>query len=100
MRRLEHVQRGRLLRFFFNGQEIEAYEGETVAAALLAEGQTTLRHTPRRGEPRGLFCGMGVCFDCLMYIDGRPNQQACLTPVSDGMRVEIQYGDGNWDREP
>jgi predicted molibdopterin-dependent oxidoreductase YjgC len=100
LRRLDDVQRGRLLRFFFNGQEVEAFEGETVAAALLVRGQTTLRSTSRLAEPRGLFCGMGVCFDCLMCIDGRPNQQACLTAVSEGMRVEIQHGDGSWDQKP
>ena len=92
LRRMENVHRGRYLQFFFNGQKVDAFEGETVAAALLAEGHAILRRTPRLGEPRGVFCGMGGCFDCLMSIDGRPNQRACLTPVSDGMRVEIQYG--------
>ena len=88
------------MRFFFNGRQVEAYEGETVAAALLASGQRMLRRTARRGEPRGLFCGMGICFDCLMHIDGRPNRQACLTPVTEGMHVKIQDGDGIWDQEP
>ncbi len=93
MRRLEGVQRDQRLKFFLNGQELYAYQGESVAAALLAEGQTVLRYTPRHGEPRGLFCGMGVCFDCVMTIDGRPNQQACLTLVNEGMRIEIQHKD-------
>jgi predicted molibdopterin-dependent oxidoreductase YjgC len=87
---MNDVRRGRPLRFSVNGQEVEAYEGETVAAALLAADQVVLRRTVRRDEPRGFFCGMGVCFDCLVSIDGRPNQQACLTPVIDGMQVELQ----------
>jgi predicted molibdopterin-dependent oxidoreductase YjgC len=89
LRRIQNTHRGRQLKFFFNGQAIEAFEGETVAAALLAAGRTMLRRTPRYGMPRGLFCGMGACFDCVMSIDGRSNQRACLTPVIDGMRVEI-----------
>ncbi len=90
------TQRGRTISFTFDGQKMEAYEGETVAAALLASGCRSLRHTSRRGEPRGMFCGMGACFDCLMQIDGRPNVQACITPVRHGMCVETQQGNGMW----
>ena len=97
MRDAENIRRGRPLRFTFDGRDLEAFEGETVAAALLAEGYRTLRRTSGRGAPRGLFCGMGVCFDCLVQIDGRPNRQACLTRLRDGMRVETQIGDGTWD---
>jgi succinate dehydrogenase/fumarate reductase-like Fe-S protein len=82
------------VRFFYNGQPTQAIEGQTVAAALLSMNQRILRKTPRRHEPRGLLCGMGVCFDCLMRIDDRPNQQACLTLIADGMRVETQAGNG------
>jgi len=92
----EGIRRGRRVEFTYDGQPIEAYEGETVAAALLAREQRTLRCTSRCGEPRGVFCGMGVCFDCLMRVDGRPNVQACLTPVRAGMRVETQQGNGTW----
>jgi aerobic-type carbon monoxide dehydrogenase small subunit (CoxS/CutS family) len=67
-----------------------------VAAALLAAGKRSLRVTPRRGEPRGLFCGMGVCFDCLVEVDGRPSVRACRTTVKAGMRVETQQGLGSW----
>ncbi|MEO2015051.1 MAG: (2Fe-2S)-binding protein [Fuerstiella sp.] len=96
MRRVNNAHRNRPVRIFFNDQEFQAYEGETVAAALLAAEQCVLRKTARRHEPRGLFCGMGVCFECLVCIDGQPNRQACLTPVADGMRVEIQVGNGYW----
>ena len=97
MARTEHNQGGQTVRFLLNNREVVACEGQTVAAALLATGESVLRRTPRRGEPRGLFCGMGVCFDCLMTINGRPNQQACLTDVAEGMRVDVQLGKGNWD---
>jgi predicted molibdopterin-dependent oxidoreductase YjgC len=100
MRRMDNPHRSRTVRFYFNAREFEAYEGETVAAALLATGQCVLRKTARRNQPRGLFCGMGVCFDCLVCIDGQPGRQACLTPVSDGMRVELQIGNGTWSADP
>ncbi|MEM1202996.1 MAG: (2Fe-2S)-binding protein [Acidobacteriota bacterium] len=102
MRNTENVHRGPALRFTFDGEAFEAFAGETVAAALLAEGRRTLRRTSRRRSPRGLFCGMGVCFDCLVQVDGRPNVQACLVPVREGMRVETQVGDGTWgaDADP
>jgi len=91
------TQRGGTISFTFDGRKMEAYEGETVAAALLASGRRSLRRTSRRGEPRGVFCGMGVCFDCLLQIDGRPNVQACVTPVRHGMLVETQQGNGTWE---
>jgi predicted molibdopterin-dependent oxidoreductase YjgC len=92
--------RGCVLHFTFDGQELAAYEGETVAAALLAAGRRAFRRTGRRGEPRGLFCGMGVCFDCLVHIDGRPNVRACQAPVAEGMRVQSQQGPGPWEELP
>ena len=73
----------------FEGEAVEALEGETVAAALTAAGLYDLRRT-REDKPRGIFCGMGVCFDCLVSIDGQPSQRACLTKVRDGMRVARQ----------
>ena len=82
------AQRGRILRFEVDGKPATAFAGETVAAALLASGHAVLRHTAKRGRPRGMFCGMGVCFDCAMVIDGRPNVRACVTPVREGMKVE------------
>ena len=75
-RRIEG-NRGTPVTFTFNGQLIKAFEGETIAAALLASGVRMLRETDRRGEPRGLFCNMGICFDCLVEIDGATNQRAC-----------------------
>lgn len=71
----------------FDGRPISALPGETVAAALSAAGELTLRYTAS-GSPRGLHCGMGACFDCLVTIDGRANQRACLAKIEAGMRVE------------
>ncbi|MBI2738549.1 MAG: FAD-dependent oxidoreductase [Rhodospirillales bacterium] len=72
--------------FRFDGRDIEALEGETIAAALAASDIVAVREA-RSGAPRGPFCGMGVCFDCLVTVDGRPSQRACLTRVSAGMDV-------------
>ncbi len=70
-----------------DGQSVTAAEGDTVAAALLLRGTTRFRQTARSNAPRGVYCGMGVCFDCLVTIDGEPNRQACLVPVCDGMEI-------------
>jgi predicted molibdopterin-dependent oxidoreductase YjgC len=71
-----------------DGDPVQAYPGETVATVLLAAGRQTFRHTDQLHAPRGLFCGMGVCFDCLVTVDGQPNVRACVTPVHAGMVVE------------
>ena len=71
-----------------DGEPVQAYPGETVATVLLAAGRQTFRHTDHLHAPRGLFCGMGVCFDCLVTVDGQPNVRACVTPVHAGMVVE------------
>jgi len=76
------------------GGEIARY-----LAALLAAGRRSTRVTARAGEPRGYFCGMGVCHDCLVTADGLPNVRACMTPVKEGLRVEIQRGLGEWGVE-
>jgi predicted molibdopterin-dependent oxidoreductase YjgC len=69
----------------FAGRTLQARDGQTVAAALTAAGVRSWRTTRRGARPRGLFCGIGACFDCLLTIDGRPAQRACLVPVRDGM---------------
>ena len=76
----------------FDGKPIEARAGDTVAAALLAAGIETCRTTPVSGAPRAPYCMMGVCFDCLVTIDGVGNRQACLERVKDGMAVAMQRG--------
>jgi glycine/D-amino acid oxidase-like deaminating enzyme len=81
---------GRAISFQFNDRAIGGLEGETIAAALSAAGVTTLRHTPS-GAPRGLFCGMGACFDCVVTVNGRIGQRACLTQATDGMSVSSGF---------
>ncbi|HUZ63567.1 MAG TPA: (2Fe-2S)-binding protein [Acetobacteraceae bacterium] len=89
-RRLE--EDGLLLIFNFEGERVAARLGETVAAALLAAGIGRFRETPVSGSSRAPYCLMGVCFDCLVEIDGIANRQACMVPVADGMRVRRQRG--------
>jgi D-hydroxyproline dehydrogenase subunit gamma len=70
-----------------DGEAVMADEGDMVAAAILLSGRSVFRHTAKSSAPRGPYCGMGVCFECLVTIDGEPNRQACLVPVRSGMRV-------------
>lgn len=90
------VTRGRRIEILVDGQPLEAFEGESVAVAVLAAGRRVLRSTARQGKPRGLYCGIGVCFDCVMTIDGLPNIRTCQTSVRAGMRVDSQTGHGSW----
>lgn len=84
------VGRGEPFAFTLDGRIIQAFPGETVAAALLAVDIRTLRRTEKTGAPRGVFCGMGICFDCLITVDGRPHLRACLTEARPGMDVATQ----------
>lgn len=72
-----------------NGRRCEAREGDTVAAALWALGVRRFRTTRVRREPRGPFCFIGRCTDCEVTVDGRPRVKSCMTPVSEGMRIEV-----------
>ena len=92
-RRLGKTDEADLLPFTFEGQPLQARPGESVAAALLANG---IRHwrNAEDGSPRGLFCGVGQCWECRCIIDGRPNARACTTEVSAGLvvRRQVQLG--------
>ena len=85
-------EKGATLVLKVDGREIRAREGDTVAAALLAAGIKHIRTTPVSGAPRAPYCLMGVCFDCLVTINGVGSRQACLVPVHEGMTVETQRG--------
>lgn len=90
---LKHIdQATTLLTFSFEGRSVIGTEGDTVAVALLAAGERVFRTTPVSGSGRGPFCMMGVCFDCLVEIDGISNRQACMTLVAEGMAVRTQQG--------
>jgi len=94
MRVLEHPVLGPLpvtetVEIDFEGAKLKAIPGEPIAAALLAHGVYVFRHT-NHGCPRGIFCAIGRCSDCLMQVDGVPNVRICVTPVRAGMKVEKQ----------
>jgi sarcosine oxidase subunit alpha len=83
---------GATVRLKVDGQPIRARAGDTVAAAMLAAGIDRFRTTPVTEAPRAPYCLMGVCFDCLVVIDGVGSRQACLVPVREGMAIETQLG--------
>lgn len=83
---------GKGITISFDGQPLAARAGDTVAAALIAHGVMQSRTTPVTGSPRAAYCMMGVCFDCMVIIDGVGSQQGCLVEVRDGMTVETQHG--------
>ena len=85
------VSRGRRVAVEFEGKSVDAYEGETIAAALLAGGIKTFRKDGS-GAGRGPWCGMGVCYDCLVRLEGKGEDRwvrACMTPVADGLRIAV-----------
>ena len=91
---LEELDTSDKVTIYYNGQPVEALEGEPVAAALINAGISSFRTTARNHEPRGIFCAIGRCTDCKMIVDGVANTRTCVTPVRDGMRVYKQEGLG------
>lgn len=87
------VDRGKCFEIEIDGEKILAYEGETIATALLAAGKRICRKTTKKGEARGIYCGMGICFECRMVVDGRPNTRVCQTLATPGCKVQTQYID-------
>lgn len=81
---------------YVDGKPIPAISGEPIAAALLASGIRFFRETAKKGYPRGIFCGIGRCTDCVMTVDGQPNVRTCVTPAKENMRVTTQKGLGSW----
>ncbi|QFZ73327.1 (2Fe-2S)-binding protein [Streptomyces fagopyri] len=78
-----------------DGRAITALPGQTVAAALWTAGVISWRTTRGSGRPRGVLCGIGVCFECLVTVNDRPNQRACLVPVRPGDAIRTQEGTGH-----
>ncbi|MDR6772230.1 (2Fe-2S)-binding protein [Azospirillum sp. BE72] len=92
-RRLPEIEAtSQTVSFTIDGRPASARAGDSVAAALLANGVTACRNTPVSGAARGPYCMMGVCFDCLVTIDGTGNRQGCQVRVAPGMAVETQNG--------
>lgn len=89
---LGEVEKGKPITFTFDGKEVKGFEGEPIAAALKAEGLMVHRYTQKEHKPRGIFCAIGRCTDCVMIVDGVPNVRTCITPLKEGMEVKTQYG--------
>ena len=85
-------EKGETVKFTFDGKELEGYEGEPIAAALKASGLMVHRYTQKEHKPRGIFCAIGRCTDCVMVVDGVPNVRTCITPLKAGMEVQTQNG--------
>ncbi|MFD0265922.1 (2Fe-2S)-binding protein [Streptomyces sp. NPDC127106] len=81
----------------FDGRDLTAQAGQSIAAVLWAAGILAWRTTRHGGAPRGAFCGIGSCYDCLVTVNGRPNQRACLVPARPGDVVTTQEGTGRAD---
>ena len=89
----------KLVKFTYDGKTLEGYEGEPIASALRVAGVMAHRYTAKKHEPRGVFCAIGRCTDCVMLVYGKPNVRTCITPLAEGMTVETQYGVSNKKEE-
>lgn len=89
---IESYNKGRKVTFSFDGKELSSYEGESIAAALKAAGVMVHRYTAKQHKPRGIFCAIGRCTDCVMIVNGVPNVRTCVTPLEEGMQIQTQYG--------
>ena len=89
---LGKIEKGKEVSFIYDGKEIKGYEGEPIAVALKSAGVMTHRYTKKQHKPRGIFCAIGRCTDCVMVVDGKPNVRTCVTPLKEGMVVQTQYG--------
>lgn len=87
-------KKGRKVGFTFDGKPFEGHEGEPIAAALHAAGVRLLRHSPHKNRARGFFCAIGRCSSCMMEVDGEVNTMTCITPLREGMVVNMQKGHG------
>ncbi len=92
---LDNLDTSKTVTIYFDGQPIEALEGEPIAAALINAGVHAFRTTPKLHQPRGIFCAIGRCTDCMMIVNGVPNTRTCVTAVEDGMQVQTQHGLGS-----
>lgn len=87
-------KRGKKIRFTFDGKELEGYEGESIAAALHAAGIKVLTHSYELKRPRGFYCAIGNCGQCIMEVNGVSNVRTCIEPLKEGMAVKTQEGKG------
>jgi len=85
--RIGTIKRKEKVKLLVDGKEIPAYKGETILAALMAAGYKKLKRSPLKKEPRGALCGMGVCFECMVTVNGIPNIRSCMTEVENNMEI-------------
>jgi predicted molibdopterin-dependent oxidoreductase YjgC len=85
---IPEVKRGRRIEVMVNNRKVEAFEGELVSTVLQAEGISIFGRKHDTGRPSGIYCGMGVCYECLVTVNGTPNTRACQTFVTDQMVIE------------
>ncbi len=88
-------EKGKEIKIYYGDKEMTAYEGETIAAALHANGILELSHSSERDRPRGFYCAIGNCSSCLMEVNGVPNVKVCIELVEADMRVRVQNKKGD-----
>ncbi len=91
---LGKAERGKKITLKVDGESVTAFEGEFIATALIASGRRVFHYTTKQEEPRGVFCALGRCTDCVMVVDGRSNVRTCVTLARDGMVIRTQVGRG------
>ena len=84
-----------IISFTFEGKTLEGFAGEPIAAALAAAGVIDLHYSHKQNKPRGIFCGIGQCQECVMIVNGIPNVRTCVTPLKEGMVIRRQHGRGH-----
>ena len=89
---LGETEKGRIISFTFDGEEMQGCEGEPIAVALKANGVMIHRYTKKEHKPRGIFCAIGRCTDCVMVVNGKPNVRTCVTALEEGMVIQTQDG--------
>ena len=85
---IDGIDRTASVRFRFNDRVIEAYKGESIAAALLRAGIVATRRTTHYDDPRGYYCGMGVCWECVVDVADVGLTRGCMQPVAEGLEVK------------
>jgi sarcosine oxidase, subunit alpha len=88
------IIRGKKVEITVDEKKITAYEGETIAGALIAAGIRTFNYSSKAQNPRSIYCGIGLCYNCIMIVDGVPNTKTCQTLVKDGCTIQTQKGLG------
>lgn len=99
MRNRDHPILGKLnkktINFTFNNKHVQGLEGDSIASALLANGIRTLRHDFSTGEQRGLYCGIGHCYECRVNVANKGSVRACITPIEEGMTIQLIRGENS-----